>query len=60
MMVSLTQNYIIFIDDASLHLSGYVNGQGNMYWSSINPRQTSEIPYTFGRMVYDVSLLTHE
>jgi hypothetical protein len=33
-----------FTDEAWFHLSGYINAQNNRYWSSINPRQTFEVP----------------
>jgi hypothetical protein len=33
-----------FTDEAWFHLSGYINVQNNRYWSSINPRQTFEVP----------------
>jgi hypothetical protein len=34
----------LFTDEAWFHLSGYANAQNNRYWSSIHPRQTSEVP----------------
>jgi hypothetical protein len=43
MTVFLTQNSF-FTDEAWFHLSGYINAQNNRYWSSINPRQTFEVP----------------
>jgi hypothetical protein len=33
-----------FTDEAWFHLSGYISAQNNRYWSSINPRQTFEVP----------------
>jgi hypothetical protein len=33
-----------FTDEAWFHLNGYINAQNNRYWSSINPRQTFEVP----------------
>jgi hypothetical protein len=33
-----------FSDEAWFRLSGYINAQNNMYWSSINPKQTFEVP----------------
>jgi hypothetical protein len=33
-----------FTDEAWFHLSWYINAQNNRYWSSINPRQTFEVP----------------
>jgi hypothetical protein len=33
-----------FTDEACFHLSGYINAQNNRYWSSINLRQTFEVP----------------
>jgi hypothetical protein len=33
-----------FTDEAWFHLSGDINAQNNRYWSSINPRQTFEVP----------------
>jgi hypothetical protein len=33
-----------FTVEAWFHLSGYINAQNNRYWSSINPRQTFEVP----------------
>jgi hypothetical protein len=33
-----------FTDEAWFHLSGYINAQNNRYWSSINPKQTFEVP----------------
>jgi hypothetical protein len=44
MTVFLTQNLTFFTDEAWFHLSGYINAQNNRYWSSINPRQTFEMP----------------
>jgi hypothetical protein len=34
-----------FTDEAWFHLSGYINAQNNRYWSSINPKQTFEVPF---------------
>jgi hypothetical protein len=33
-----------FTDEAWFHLSGYINAQNNRYWSSINLKQTFEVP----------------
>jgi hypothetical protein len=33
-----------FTNEAWFHLSEYINAQNNRYWSSINPKQTSEVP----------------
>jgi hypothetical protein len=33
-----------FTDEAWFHLSEYINAQNNRYWSSINQRQTFEVP----------------
>jgi hypothetical protein len=33
-----------FTDEAWFHLSGHINAQNNRYWSSINPKQTFEVP----------------
>jgi hypothetical protein len=33
-----------FTDEAWFYLSGYIIVQNNRYWSSINPRQTFEVP----------------
>jgi hypothetical protein len=36
-----------FTHEAWFHLNGYINAQNNMYWSSINPKQTFEVcPFT--------------
>lgn len=40
MMDFLTQ----MLHEARFHLSRYINAQNNMYWCSINPGQTSEVP----------------
>jgi hypothetical protein len=42
------------------HLCGYINAQNNMYCTSFNLRQTSEVPLTFRRSMHDVPLLLHE
>jgi hypothetical protein len=34
-----------FADEAWFYLSGNTNAQNNIYWSSINLRQTSEVPF---------------
>lgn len=34
----------LFTDDIWFHLSGYINAQNNRFWSSINSRQTFEVP----------------
>jgi hypothetical protein len=31
-------------DEAWFHLREYINAQNNRYWSSINPKQTFEVP----------------
>jgi hypothetical protein len=33
-----------FTDEAWFHPNGYINAQNNRYWSSINPKQTFEVP----------------
>jgi hypothetical protein len=33
-----------YTDEAWFHLSGYINAQNNRYWSSINLKQTFEMP----------------
>jgi hypothetical protein len=33
-----------FTDEAWFHLSGYISAQNNRYWSSINLKQTFEVP----------------
>jgi hypothetical protein len=35
--------FIFFIDEAWFHLSGHI-AENNMYWSSVNLRETSEVP----------------
>jgi hypothetical protein len=35
---------IFFTVEAFFHVSGYVSAQNNRYWSSIDPRETSELP----------------
>jgi hypothetical protein len=47
-----------FTDEAWFHLSGYINAQNNRYWSSINPKQTSEVPLHDQKI--GVPLLLHE
>jgi hypothetical protein len=34
----------LFTEEGWFHLSRYINSQNNRYWSSINKRQTSEVP----------------
>jgi hypothetical protein len=59
-MVSLTQNLHFFTAEARFHLSGYMNTQNNRNWSSINLKQTSEVPLHNQLLVYGVPLLLHE
>jgi hypothetical protein len=33
-----------FAHETSFHLSGCISGQNSSYWTSINLRQTSEVP----------------
>jgi hypothetical protein len=40
----LAPKLTLFTDEAWFHLSGYISAQNNRYWSSINPRQTFEVP----------------
>jgi hypothetical protein len=48
-----------FTDEAWFHLSGYINAH-NRYWSSINPRQTFEVPLHGQKIGVGVPLLLHE
>jgi hypothetical protein len=38
------QKLTFFTDEAWFHLSGYFSAKNNWYWSSINQRQTCEVP----------------
>jgi hypothetical protein len=42
---ALDPQLTFFIHKAWFQLSGYINTQNNRYWSSINPRQTSDTPH---------------
>jgi hypothetical protein len=41
---ALDPKLTFFTEEAWFHLSGYINAQSNKYWSSINPKQTFEVP----------------
>jgi hypothetical protein len=40
----LDPKFTFFTDKAWFHLSRYINAQNNRYWSSINLKQTFEVP----------------
>jgi hypothetical protein len=40
----LDQKLTFFTDEAWFHLNGYINAQNKRYWSSINPKQTFDVP----------------
>jgi hypothetical protein len=40
----LDPKFKFFTNETWFHLSGCISAQNNRYWSSINPRQTFEVP----------------
>lgn len=57
---ALDHKLIFFTNKAWFYLRGCINAQNNSYWSSANPRQTSEVTFTIMRLVCGVALRLHE